>query len=454
MGSEERTFVIGDLWNRLIEPSTALQEQTVRLRARIVASLSIPVFLFGAGSMLFVDAPAIPFFIAVCVLSAAAYAASRTTHIWVAAALIVAACVTTPYVGIFTPAADTSNSAEVTWMVLTVLAAGLCLPLLHFGIFAVLNIVIVLCLCLFNPGIPVEESAETTALVLFVSVVTLIYVNVRTAGERLIAKAAAAKTHRRKAIELEGLNAELLEAQEQLVQAAKLAAVGELSAGVAHELNNPLTAIMAYTSVLKHHIDKGGTDRELLREHLDEMMGAAERCRDITAGLLKFSRGGSKELEAVDLMEVARSAVALAQPQLKRLRSKAVVNLEGSLKVMGNANRLEQVVVNLLVNAGQANEGGGEIAIDGSIVGEEAVFTVTDNGCGMDEETQTRIFDPFFTTKAPGSGTGLGLSVSSGIIQEHGGRIDVDSTLGEGTTFTIALPLKGHEAVNRPDGTV
>jgi len=441
--------VLGHYWNRLIEPSPALLDETARGRARVVASLSLPVLLFAMASMLFARAPAMPFFIAVSVLALAAFVTSRTTYVWVAAVFIVIACVTTPYVGIFTPASDTSNSAEVTWLVLTVLAAGLCLPMLHFWIFGVLNIAIVAALCLQNPGIPLNESLETTALVLFVTVVTLIYVKVRTSSERLMAEAAAAETMRRKAMELEAVNAELVDAQEQLVQAAKLAAVGELAAGVAHELNNPLTAVMAYISVIKRHIERGETDHEPLYEHLDAMMEAADRCRDITAGLLKFSRGSSRKRESVDLAEVAHSAVTLAKPQLKRLKCEAVEEMEGPLRVTGNANRLEQVVINLLVNAGQALDKGGEIYIRGTASGNQAQLTVADTGCGMDEETQTRIFNPFFTTKPPGSGTGLGLSVSSGIVREHGGRIEVESSPGQGTTFTISLPL----CIGEPEGT-
>ena len=234
----------------------------------------------------------------------------------------------------------------------------------------------------------------------------------------------------------------------QLEHAAKLASVGELAAGIAHEINNPLAVITEETGLTKDllspEFEDGATTEELIG-HLDEVHSAAFRCRDITAKLLGFVRKTDLDLKPHDVHEMIDSVVddllgpemAVSNIEVRKQYGRSVPSL------ITDRNQLQQVLLNLLNNASDAmGDGPGTIVIKTSFDGEAVRVAVADSGEGILPEDLEKIYMPFFTTKEVGKGTGLGLSVSYGIVESLGGRIEVESTVGKGSTFTIVLPAK------------
>ncbi|HEX9243046.1 MAG TPA: ATP-binding protein [Anaeromyxobacter sp.] len=240
--------------------------------------------------------------------------------------------------------------------------------------------------------------------------------------------------------EVEARTAELRAAQAQLVESQKLAAIGQLGAGVAHEINNPLTSILGFAQLLAESAPEGSPDREVL----ESIEAQARRCRDITWNLLRFSEQGAEpDFAALDASQVARDALALARTQIET----AGIGLDADLpepgpRVRGDAGHLASVVLHLLANARTACVGrtGARIRVSVGRDGEEVRIAVRDGGKGIAPEHLPRVFEPFFTTKDLWSNVGLGLSVSYRIVSEHGGRIRAESTPGEGSTFTVSLP--------------
>ncbi len=231
----------------------------------------------------------------------------------------------------------------------------------------------------------------------------------------------------------------LKEATKSLMRSEKMTALGALGAGIAHEVKNPMTSIRGYAQMGLRKLDS----KHPVYEYFRTIEKETGRSLDILKNLLRFSRQETSDLELIDLNPVIDDAMKLVSHQLEMKGVKVVAHLHReTLRVKGNANQLEQVLLNLLMNAGDAMEDGGIITLTTDVVGEKmARIRVSDTGCGMPEEVAGRIFDPFFTTKPVGKGTGLGLSVSYGIIKEHHGEIAVKSVKGEGTTFTIQIPI-------------
>jgi two-component system NtrC family sensor kinase len=232
----------------------------------------------------------------------------------------------------------------------------------------------------------------------------------------------------------------LKETQAQLAQSEKLASLGQLAAGVAHEVNNPLTGILLYASMA---LERMGKD-DPLREHLQFVVEDVNRCRGIVKNLLAYSRRSTTTKEIVHLNELVDKSLNLIRDQ--RLFGNIVVSKEMSqefILIQGDRNQLAQVMVNLIMNASAAMGGEGVLTFRTrrDKPNRKAYLEVSDTGCGIPEENLPKIFDPFFTTKEPGKGTGLGLSTSLGIIHESGGRISVKETSPQGTTFLIELPL-------------
>ncbi len=260
---------------------------------------------------------------------------------------------------------------------------------------------------------------------------------------------------REKNVELEAAHSDLEDAllesrhtQAQLVQTAKLAAVGELAAGVAHELNNPLSAVLTYSVLIREELDEVPTEvsgelertlRDLPRK-LKLVERGAERCKSIADNLLTFGRKSSSQMTEVCLAEVIERTLELVSVQLRQRRVRRKKDVGPDLATVGHLGELQQVLTNLTINASQAMKEGGWLSIVAERVDENVVVEVSDTGAGISEEDRTKIFDPFFTTKPTGKGTGLGLSIAYGIIERHGGSIDVESELGKGTTFRIVLP--------------
>jgi PAS domain S-box-containing protein len=228
--------------------------------------------------------------------------------------------------------------------------------------------------------------------------------------------------------------------ERQVLRSQKLAAVGLLAAGIAHEINNPLSGVVGYSKLLLERSLPDG-----VREKVEKIAQSGERCRKIVEGVLLFSRqqdGG--ERRSVDLRGLIDRVLAIGEYQWRMHNIRIIRELEPSVVISADADQIEQVVLNLLSNAADAMPRGGAVTVslrhtaDGG-----AELLVADQGHGIPEEIQARIFDPFFSTKEIGKGTGLGLAISYGIVQDHGGDIVVQSTPGHGATFVVTLPASG-----------
>ncbi len=236
--------------------------------------------------------------------------------------------------------------------------------------------------------------------------------------------------------------------QQRLLLADRMASVGTLAAGVAHEINNPLAYVLAnlgFAAELMPSLIAGaaGRDADEFREALAEAVQGAKRVQEIVKGMKIFSRADQEKTTAIDLAAVVDSALGIAHNEIRH-RARVVKEYGEVPLVLGNEGRLGQVFVNLLVNAAQAIPDGAasanEIRIAITAEGTRVKVTIRDTGSGMPPEVQRRIFDPFFTTKPIGVGSGLGLAICHGIIVGHGGEIGVESAPGQGTTFTVSLP--------------
>jgi PAS domain S-box-containing protein len=233
------------------------------------------------------------------------------------------------------------------------------------------------------------------------------------------------------------------ELEQQLHHSQRLEALGTLAGGVAHEINNALVPVLALTKMVALKLPEGSRERQNLRTVTE----AAERSRDLVSQILAFSRKEPQRSERFDLADVTRRALRMMRASLP-----ATIRVEETISavpmISGDPNQLHQVLVNLMTNAAHAiDEAMGTITVRLAL--DPGAFrlrlSVADNGCGMDDATKARIFEPFFTTKDVRKGTGLGLSVAHGIISEHGGQVEVESTPGAGSCFTILLPASTEE---------
>ncbi len=225
----------------------------------------------------------------------------------------------------------------------------------------------------------------------------------------------------------------------KMAQADKLAAIGLLAGGVAHEVNNPLGAILAFSQLLRRET----LDPEESKDYLREIEESAIRCKKIVERLLSFARQAQRdERRPFSLNDVVGETAFLVEKSYLPAKVRLERDLEGELHdVLGNSNEVAQVLLNLICNARDAMPSGGVVKVrTRNLRHDEVEITVSDSGQGIPPEILGRIFDPFFTTKPEGKGTGLGLAVSYGIIREHRGRIDVRSKVGEGTEVQVVLP--------------
>jgi signal transduction histidine kinase len=240
--------------------------------------------------------------------------------------------------------------------------------------------------------------------------------------------------------------AETLQAtQEQLVQKEKLASVGQLAAGVAHEINNPLGTILLLADVMYKETPEGDQHRQDLKMIAEQ----ARRCKGIVFDLLSFARENRVMAQETDVNRLVESVVleqqtAEGKPREEYAKIRIVQDLYPRLPVIqADPDQLRQCLLNLMSNAFDAMADGGTLTVATRLPDSQHIeLVVSDTGTGMDEETLSKVFTPFYTTKPPGKGTGLGLSIIYGIVKMHRGDIRVQSALGQGTTFTIVLPIR------------
>jgi two-component system NtrC family sensor kinase len=238
---------------------------------------------------------------------------------------------------------------------------------------------------------------------------------------------------------------------DRLLQAQKLAVIGELSAGIAHEINNPLAIIRQEAELMQIRL-KQLEKRDLaeiteLDDSVRQIIQEVDRCAAITRNLLDFARKRDPVIQVVEVNRIIEDMTMLVEKEARHKNIRLVRNYDQELPLIySDAPLLRQVILNLLINATHAIGHDGCLTITTRRRGLEAVDLIfSDTGCGISEENLQKIFDPFFTTKPPGEGTGLGLSICYGIILRLGGHIAVASQIGQGTTFTITLPLSQEE---------
>jgi len=253
---------------------------------------------------------------------------------------------------------------------------------------------------------------------------------------------------------------QLEDAQAQLIQSEKLSAIGQLAAGVAHELNNPLGGILGYAQFTLEKLHKNDPSKTSRKEidsyirYVTDIEVQARRCKTIVQNLLRFSRSSrAVEFEDVDINRAIEETLTFVEHQLRINQIGLKVELAPKVPIIqGNMGQLQQVFTNLIINAMHASQANSTITIGTRFspalgeFGGTVEVTVADEGSGIAPQDLKKIFEPFFTTKEVGKGTGLGLSVSYGIVKEHGGEISVKSKLGKGSVFTIVLPLQKSEA--------
>jgi C4-dicarboxylate-specific signal transduction histidine kinase len=233
-----------------------------------------------------------------------------------------------------------------------------------------------------------------------------------------------------------------------VIQAERLATVGQLAAGVVHELNNPLTSITVYGEYLQKKFLTEGSDPADV-DKARKIVEGAERIRHFTRDLMSYARPAGSRLSELQLNDVVRQAISFCEHLVKSANAQLEIRLQAELpRVVGAPGQLQQVFINLMANAcdAVADAGGGRIEVWSEPVDEMVTVSIRDDGPGIPEGDLSHIFEPFFTSKPPGKGTGLGLSIVKEILDSHGGRVVVESTSGRGSLFRVEVPTARRRA--------
>jgi len=240
--------------------------------------------------------------------------------------------------------------------------------------------------------------------------------------------------------------------QKQLIQVEKMNALGQLSAAIAHEVNNPLAGVLVYTQLLKKKLTSDSFNKEETIDTLSKMETALSHSAKLVRSLLDFARQSTPTLKPISINSVIDQVIALVGHQAELKKVKVIRDEAPALPlVKGDFSQLEQVFINLAVNAIQAMSDGGELTIHMALSNDGFVkVSIQDTGCGIPPENMDKLFTPFFSTKEEVKGVGLGLAVSYGIVERHGGKIEVQSQVGKGSTFTVHLPAYKEEAEQPP----
>jgi two-component system, NtrC family, sensor kinase len=250
--------------------------------------------------------------------------------------------------------------------------------------------------------------------------------------------------------------AELRRAHDQVLHSETMASVGKMAAVVAHEINNPLSGILTYSKLLKKWVDNGQIDTDKKQDAdqcLDLITSESRRCGDLVKNLLSFSRQAPMNVQPTDVNRLVEQCLLLVHHNLENAGIEAHAALSRALpRLQCDASQIEQVLLAVIVNAADAMSGGGNLWLSSQLSedGTRVALTIRDDGCGIPADMLPKVFEPFVTTKDLHHGTGLGLAVSRGIVEGHGGKISIQSEVGKGTTVTISLPVPSHSGAT-PD---
>jgi PAS domain S-box-containing protein len=272
----------------------------------------------------------------------------------------------------------------------------------------------------------------------------LVATDLREMKRLLLEARAAAAAEREQAAERAKAYRELKAIQTRLIQSEKMSSLGRMAASVAHEINNPLGAIVVYSHLLLENAAEDFPGRP----NLEKIIREATRCRDIVRGLLDFARPGAVAHQAADLHAILRATHDLLKGHAAFKEVRVCFDLSSApLTILCDASQIQQTLTNIMVNAAEAIRGPGAVTVRSWRDDARKMVAVSfaDTGCGIPAENVERIFEPFFTTKEEGHGTGLGLAIAYGIVERHGGTIKAESRPSEGTTFTVWLPERGAE---------
>ena len=368
----------------------------------------------------------------------------RSPHFWIIAALM--AVLTLVYYAGHTPLAGFGGFLAITYPH-DLHRALFLFPMIYaavtFRAWGALSASFVL-LCIVLPRAflyspyadPLARSLLSVLLIIFVGFLIAILANRVEKEEK--ARAELNIAHK----ELGTYVQRLKENQEQLIQTEKLTSLGQMAASIAHEVNNPLAGVLVYTQLLTKKIAGGNIPKEIALDYLSKMDSALTRSTKLIRSLLDFARQSPPTLREIELNDVVNQALDLTAHSAELQHVEVIRELAPSLpKLTADFDQLQQVCTNLILNAIQAMPEGGRLTLHTSANNSQVIIEVQDTGCGISPENMRKLFTPFFTTKEKGKGVGLGLAVAHGIIQRHQGRIEVQTKEGEGTTFTIYLPL-------------